>query len=115
MAEESDTSVKLSAVPAGGQAVVDALEGARDFCTRAANLGFTTGARIEMVQNYGHGPVLVSVRGALVALGRGEAEKVRVGRLVVPPGVTVSRPWRKLHRPRWTRRHGRNPVGRQRT
>jgi Fe2+ transport system protein FeoA len=30
------------------------------------------------MQNYGHGPIIVSVRGTLVALGRGEAALVLV-------------------------------------
>jgi Fe2+ transport system protein FeoA len=41
-------------------------------------LGFTAGAAIKVMQNYGHGPILVSVRGTLVALGRREAERVLV-------------------------------------
>ena len=106
MPEAIDGPVKLSAVPPGGQAVVASLEGGRDFCVRAANLGFTSGAQVEMVQNYGHGPVLVSVRGALVALGRGEAEQVRVGGLIVRPRGSAVGPWRRLRRPRWARRHG---------
>jgi Fe2+ transport system protein FeoA len=31
---------------------------------------------VKVLQNHGHGPVLVSVRGTLVALGRAEAAKV---------------------------------------
>lgn len=31
-----------------------------------------------MVQNFGHGPIIVMVRGTRIALGRGEAEKVMV-------------------------------------
>lgn len=108
MPEAGDGPVKLSAVPPGGQAVVDSLEGGRDFRARAANLGFTSGAQVEMVQNYGHGPVLVSVRGALVALGRGEAEQVRVGGLIIRPRGSAARPWRRW-RPRWARRQSGNP------
>jgi ferrous iron transport protein A len=43
-----------------------------------APLGFTPGARVEMVQNFGHGPVIVMVRGTRIALGRGEAQKIIV-------------------------------------
>jgi Fe2+ transport system protein FeoA len=68
----------LSALPAGAGAVVEALEGGHEFCARAANLGFTPGVQVKMVQNYGHGPLLVALRGTLVALGRGEAGQVRV-------------------------------------
>ena len=102
-----DGDLTLGAVPPGGQAVVKSLEGGHDFCARVANLGFTTGAEVGMVQNYGHGPILVSVRGTLVALGRGEAERVRVSGLSVHlHGHNGGGPWRRLHRPRWARRHG---------
>jgi ferrous iron transport protein A len=41
-------------------------------------MGFTPGETISMVQNYGRGPIIVSIRGTLLALGRGEARKVAV-------------------------------------
>jgi Fe2+ or Zn2+ uptake regulation protein/Fe2+ transport system protein FeoA len=68
----------LSALPAGRQVVVDSLEGGHEFRSRLANLGFTAGARLKIVQNYGHGPMLVSLRGTLIALGRAEAARVVV-------------------------------------
>jgi ferrous iron transport protein A len=71
-------STPLSDLPAGKQGFVHSLHGGRDFCSRLANLGFTAGALITVVQNYGRGPMLVSLRGALVALGRTEAAQVRV-------------------------------------
>jgi ferrous iron transport protein A len=74
----TETFEALSAVPAGRQAEVHSLLGGREFRSRAANLGFTVGAPLTVVQNYSHGPMLVSLRGTLVALGRGEAAKVLV-------------------------------------
>jgi ferrous iron transport protein A len=72
-------STPLSDLPAGRQGFVHSLHGGHDFCSRLANLGFTTGALITVVQNYGGGgPMLVSLRGALVALGRTEAAQVFV-------------------------------------
>jgi ferrous iron transport protein A len=68
----------LSGLPAGCRGIVHSLRGGRGFCSRAAHLGFTAGAPITVVQNYGHGPLLVSVRGTLVALGRTEAGNVAV-------------------------------------
>jgi len=68
----------LSDLPARGQGFVQALRGGHGFCSRMANLGFTTGAAVTVVQNIGRGPMLVSVRGTLVALGRAEAAKVTV-------------------------------------
>jgi ferrous iron transport protein A len=77
-APSSKQSVPLSTLPAGAQGVLHSLHGGHDFCSRLANLGFTVGALITVVQNYGRGPMLVSLRGALVALGRTEAARVFV-------------------------------------
>jgi Fe2+ transport system protein FeoA len=70
--------VALSALPAGEEGVVHSLQGGHEFGSRVANLGFTPGAPLRVLQNRGHGPVLVSVRGTLVALGRAEATRVTV-------------------------------------
>lgn len=48
--------------------------------TRLASLGFTPGAGVDMTQNYGHGPLIVTVRGTRVALGRREAARIFVTR-----------------------------------
>jgi ferrous iron transport protein A len=53
--------------------------GGHHFLSRLASLGFTPGARLRVVQNYGRGPIIVSVRETRVALGRGESEKILVG------------------------------------
>ncbi len=46
--------------------------------TRLVSLGFTPGAEVSMSQNYGRGPLIVTVRGTHVALGRVEAAKIFV-------------------------------------
>jgi len=46
--------------------------------TRLVSLGFTPGAEVSMTQNYGRGPLIVTVRGTRVALGRVEAAKIFV-------------------------------------
>lgn len=74
----TDLTMPLSALAAGATATIRTLQGGHEFCSRLANLGFTVGATITVAQNYGRGPMLVSVRGALVALGRAEAAKVLV-------------------------------------
>lgn len=48
--------------------------------TRLASLGFTPGVEVSMSQNYGRGPLIVTVRGTHVALGRIEAAKIFVER-----------------------------------
>ena len=52
----------------------------RSETTRLASLGFTPGAEVSMTQNYGRGPLIVTVRGTRVALGRVEAGKIFVER-----------------------------------
>ncbi len=79
----SETLHSLSRLHPGTDATVCALEGGHDFKSRVANLGFTIGATLRVVQNYGRGPMIVNVRGTLVALGREEASKVLVDGSVV--------------------------------
>lgn len=56
--------------------------GGLGITTRLASLGFTPGAGVDMTQNYGHGPLIVTVRGTRVALGRREAARIFVTRSV---------------------------------
>jgi len=60
-------------------AVVE-VRGGKGFACRLAPLGFTPGVPLTMVQNYGHGPLIVRVRDTRIALGRGEAAKIIVQR-----------------------------------
>ena len=68
----------LSTLRPGETGQVQKLAGGRGFVSRLAALGLTPGARIKMVQNFGHGPLIVLVRETRLALGRGEAMKVLV-------------------------------------
>jgi len=61
---------------AGARAVLRQLRGGREFSNRVAALGFTVGAEVLVVENYGRGPIIVEVRDTRVALGRGEAAKM---------------------------------------
>jgi len=45
---------------------------------RLSSLGVTVGAEISVIQNAPIGPVLVSVRGVRVAIGRGMAGRILV-------------------------------------
>jgi ferrous iron transport protein A len=69
----------LADVPAGSRIQVRQLRGGKDFVSRMTALGFTEGAVVQVIQNYGRGPLIALVRGTRVALGRGEALKVLVG------------------------------------
>jgi ferrous iron transport protein A len=66
---------------AGETAQVEALNGGHGFVSRLVSLGFTPGTHLRIVQNYGRGPLIVSVRDTRVALGRGEASQILVERL----------------------------------
>ena len=68
----------VSDLPAGGRGVVRVLRGGEEFTHRMVALGFTPGVELTVMQNYGRGPVLVTVRDTHIALGRGEALKVLV-------------------------------------
>jgi Fe2+ transport system protein FeoA len=70
----------LNELATGELALVRELDGGTHFRSRMASLGFTPGATVKMIQNYGHGAVIVSLRGTRVALGRGEARKVGITR-----------------------------------
>ncbi len=72
--------VPLSTLGAQERGIVRSLDGGRGFVSRLASLGFTPGAPILIVQNFGRGPIIVLVRDCRIALGRGEAGKVMVQR-----------------------------------
>lgn len=72
--------VPLERLSPGEIGYIGMLEGGHRFLARLAALGFTPGAPITVIRNYGRGPIIVAVRGAQIALGRGEA-----GRILVHP------------------------------
>ena len=75
-----DLELTLSDLPGGERALVRELRGGGAFVGRCLALGFTPGAPVRMVQNSGGGPLIALVRDTRVALGRGEARRVRVVR-----------------------------------
>jgi len=62
------------------RATIHDLRGGVRFRSRLAALGFTPGVQITMLQNLGHGPIIVTLRDTRIALGRGEAYKILVAR-----------------------------------
>ena len=78
MADQNQSLQAISDLPVKKRALVRVLRGGKDFANHMGTLGFTPGTVITVIQNYGHGPVLVTVRDVRVALGRGEALKVMV-------------------------------------
>ena len=74
----SPNTTTLSNLAPGEVGVVRELARGWGFVSRLATLGFTPGAKLTMVQNFGRGPLIVNIRGTRIALGRGEAAKVYV-------------------------------------
>lgn len=72
--------IALSEIPTGEVAFILDFRGGQAVNNRLVSLGFTPGAEVNMIQNYRRGPLIVAVRGARVALGRGEAAKIVVDR-----------------------------------
>jgi Fe2+ transport system protein FeoA len=71
-------TVSLDQLPKDATAVVRQLRGGDELVSRLAAMGLTEGAQLVVLQNTGHGPMLVNVRDTRIALGRGEAIKVLV-------------------------------------
>jgi ferrous iron transport protein A len=69
---------RLGGLKTGETAVIHDFDAGHTLVSRLSALGFTPGARVTMIQNFGHGPVIVNVRDTRIALGRGEAGKIRV-------------------------------------
>ena len=68
----------LSMVNEGHTAVLRDIEGGRQLKGRLAALGLLPGTELEVIQNSGHGPFVVSVRGSRIVIGRGMAAKITV-------------------------------------
>jgi ferrous iron transport protein A len=75
------SQIPLAELVAGEQATILSFQNMREVTGRLTSLGFTPSARVVMMQNHGRGPLLVTVRGTHVALGRGEAQKIIVQRV----------------------------------
>ena len=73
-------TVPLNTLHRGEQGVVATLAAGHGLLSRMASLGFTPGATVTMLQNFGRGPLIALVRDARIALGRGEAGRILVCR-----------------------------------
>ncbi len=68
----------LSSIKEGVRAKLQTIRGGRELRTRLAALGLLPGTEIEVIQNSGKGPFVVSVRGSRIVIGRGMAAQVEV-------------------------------------
>jgi ferrous iron transport protein A len=80
MPSKSISSLSLAEIHVGESAFVLSFSNGHGIAGRLTSLGFTPGAEVQMTQNFGSGPLIVTVRGTRVALGRGEAAKICVER-----------------------------------
>ena len=81
--------MQLMELQPGKKAVIRRLEGGRSVLARLAALGFTPGAVITVLRSSDHGPLLVSLRGSRVALGRGEAAHIFVSSAAKEKSVEI--------------------------
>lgn len=78
--------ISLKDLEADEHAIVRQFRGGHEYAGRLAALGFTPGVEVTVERNESHGPILVIVRGARVALGRGEAGKILVEKITESAG-----------------------------
>ena len=76
-------NIPLVQLAPGARGLVRKLGGGQDLASRLSAMGLSVGSNVEMLQNRGHGPVLVLVRDTRIALGRGQALKIMVEELEV--------------------------------
>ena len=74
------TTISLKDLSVDHHATILAFSFGTIEAARLVSLGFTPGAEVSMAQNYGRGPLIVTVRGTRVALGRVEAAQIFVER-----------------------------------
>jgi len=79
--EEERQLASLEQLGSGAHGIIRQLQGGKEFVSRLTAMGLSIGSEFEVMQNRGHGPVLVKVRGTRIAFGRGEALKILVEEL----------------------------------
>ena len=75
-----EEKIPISGLRAGESGVVRSYAGGRGMLGRCLSMGFTPGSPVRMIENYGRGPILVSVCDTEVALGREIAGRIMVTR-----------------------------------
>jgi ferrous iron transport protein A len=68
----------LTKVSEGARAILRSIEGGRELRGRLAALGLLPGTELEVIQNSGHGPFVVAVKGSRIVIGRGMAARIAV-------------------------------------
>ena len=68
----------LAASAEGCSAVIMGFSGERDIRTRVESMGLVPGVEVEVVSNCGGGPLLISLEGSRLTLGRNVADSILV-------------------------------------
>ncbi len=68
----------LTNVSEGMRAILRSIEGGRQLRGRLAALGLLPGTELQVVQNSGHGPFVVVVKGSRIVIGRATASRIVV-------------------------------------
>ncbi|RJS69291.1 ferrous iron transport protein A [Candidatus Bathyarchaeota archaeon] len=72
------SKMPLAMLSENEEAIVVEIRGGRGLVRRLSEMGFTYGAKVRILHSSSPGPVLVSIRGSRIALGRGAAMKILV-------------------------------------
>lgn len=70
--------VSLDFLKTGDSGKIRIINGKQNFLSRISGIGFSLNEKIEMLQNNKRGPVIVSLRGSEIALGRNEASSILI-------------------------------------
>jgi ferrous iron transport protein A len=74
------SEIPLSDLRAGEKGIVIRVNGGRGMLERVTYLGFVPGTEIYILQNLRHGPIIVRVHDARIALGREIARRIQICR-----------------------------------
>jgi len=76
--EELKSAIPLAFLSEGDEAEIVEISGGGGLTQRLTEMGFTPATRVRVLKSSPPGPMLVSVRGSRIALGRGVAMKILV-------------------------------------
>ncbi len=76
--KKNNVSVPLAKMSANSRGIVQTLLGDRNFIAKAIGLGVAPGAEVIIFRNHHRGPLIISLRGSSIAIGRREAANILV-------------------------------------
>lgn len=70
--------MRLTQIKTGHSAVFISASGGLGIMRKVMHLGLIPGEKIQVIQNFEHGQILLSVKGSKLAVGHGLARKIAV-------------------------------------